>query len=98
MMTENTVWCVGAGSGYPELIKESFEIGLRVVRLHTGDPSQYGAIFEQMVLLDEARIPFEIIPGVTAAFATAAALNMADDGGSVFSNLYDKDYRHGHRK
>ncbi len=59
-----------------ELIKESFEMGLCVVRLHTGDPSLYGAIFEQMVLLDKASIPYEIIPGVTAAFAAAAALKM----------------------
>lgn len=59
-----------------ELLKEFFEMGLCVVRLHTGDPSLYGAIFEQMVLLDNAGIPYEIIPGVTAAFAAAAALKM----------------------
>jgi len=59
-----------------QLIKESFETGLCVVRLHTGEPSLYIAIFEQMVLLNKARIPYEIIPGVTAAFAAAAALKM----------------------
>lgn len=50
------------------------EQGLRVVRLHTGDPSLYGAIKEQMDRLDRLGIPCEVIPGVTAAFAAAAAL------------------------
>ncbi len=40
--------------------------------LHTGDPSLYGAIAEQMMLLDQREIPYEVIPGVTAAFAAAA--------------------------
>jgi len=48
--------------------------GERVVRLHTGDPSLYGAIQEQMVPLDEAQIPYRVIPGVSSAFASAAAL------------------------
>ena len=48
--------------------------GLRVVRLHTGDPSLYGAIREQMDALDKLGIPVAVIPGVTAAFAAAAAL------------------------
>lgn len=50
------------------------EQGQRVVRLHTGDPSLYGAIREQMDRLDRLGIPCEVIPGVTAAFAAAAAL------------------------
>lgn len=48
----------------------------RVVRLHTGDPSLYGAIFEQLVELQKREIPYRIIPGVTAAFAAAAALGI----------------------
>lgn len=48
----------------------------RVVRLHTGDPSLYGAIFEQMAELHRREIPYKIIPGVTAAFAAAAALGI----------------------
>lgn len=52
------------------------EAGKRVVRLHTGDPSLYGAIFEQMAALDERNVPYSVIPGVTAAFAAAAALKM----------------------
>ncbi|MDY6790584.1 MAG: precorrin-4 C(11)-methyltransferase [Thermodesulfobacteriota bacterium] len=50
--------------------------GKRVVRLHTGDPSLYGAIFEQMAKLDKISIPYEVIPGVTAAFAAAAAMKI----------------------
>ena len=50
--------------------------GQRVVRLHTGDPSLYGAIFEQMAELEKLEIPYRVIPGVTAAFAAAAALGI----------------------
>nr|WP_321400803.1 precorrin-4 C(11)-methyltransferase [uncultured Desulfobacter sp.] len=50
--------------------------GLKVVRLHTGDPSLYGAIAEQMRLLDQRQIAYEVIPGVTAAFGAAAALKI----------------------
>ncbi|MBK5276653.1 MAG: precorrin-4 C(11)-methyltransferase [Desulfuromonadales bacterium] len=45
-----------------------------VVRLHTGDPSIYGAIQEQMEALDELGIEYQVVPGVTSAFAAAAAL------------------------
>jgi len=58
------------------LIVESYRRGERVVRLHTGDPSLYGATHEQMVELRSRDIPYVTIPGVTAAFAAAAALNM----------------------
>jgi precorrin-4/cobalt-precorrin-4 C11-methyltransferase len=46
----------------------------RVVRVHSGDPSLYGAIQEQLEVLEREQIPCEVIPGVTAAFAAAAAL------------------------
>ena len=45
-----------------------------VVRLHTGDPSIYGAIQEQMEALDRIGADYEVVPGVTSAFAAAAAL------------------------
>ena len=54
----------------------AYEEGLRVVRLHTGDPSVYGAIREQMDALDEKGIPYESTPGVSACFGAAAALNL----------------------
>jgi len=50
--------------------------GRRVVRLHTGDPSLYSAVYEQMAELTKREIPYKIIPGVTAAFAAAAALGI----------------------
>jgi precorrin-4 C11-methyltransferase len=48
--------------------------GKIVARLHSGDPSIYGAIAEQMNILKKERITYEVIPGVTSAFAAAAAL------------------------
>jgi precorrin-4/cobalt-precorrin-4 C11-methyltransferase len=48
--------------------------GLDVVRLHSGDPSIYGAIREQMDELDAAGIDYEVIPGVSSFQAAAAAL------------------------
>lgn len=56
------------------LIVEGFRLDERVVRLHTGDPSLYGAIREQMELLDIEGIPYEVVPGVSAVFAAAASL------------------------
>ncbi|MFA6851458.1 MAG: precorrin-4 C(11)-methyltransferase [Selenomonadaceae bacterium] len=48
--------------------------GKQVVRLHTGDPSIYGAIQEQMDALKKHKIDFKVIPGVSSFLATAAAL------------------------
>ena len=57
-----------------EIIKSKIKTGLDVARVHTGDPSLYGAIKEQMVRLEEAGIRYEIVPGVTSAFAAAATM------------------------
>ncbi|MBT3175528.1 MAG: precorrin-4 C(11)-methyltransferase [Desulfobacula sp.] len=59
-----------------DAIKTYHAKGKKVVRLHTGDPSLYGAIFEQMRELEKIKIPYEVIPGVTAAFAAASKMNM----------------------
>jgi precorrin-4/cobalt-precorrin-4 C11-methyltransferase len=56
------------------LLVDGYRQNSRVVRLHTGDPSLYGAIQEQMALLDEDGIPYQVVPGVSAVFAAAAAL------------------------
>ena len=48
--------------------------GLIVSRLHSGDPALYGAVREQINILSEKNIPFEIIPGVSSLFAASAAL------------------------
>lgn len=50
--------------------------GKNVVRLHTGDPSLYGAINEQIRLLKQHDIEIKIIPGVSSAFAAAAELGI----------------------
>ncbi len=50
--------------------------GSMVVRLHTGDPSVYGAVREQMDLLDELGISYDSCPGVSACFGAAASLNL----------------------
>ena len=50
--------------------------GLTTVRLHTGDPSLYGAIREQMDLLDKEGVAYDYCPGVSSFCGAAAALNM----------------------
>lgn len=50
------------------------EAGGLVVRLHTGDPSIYGAVREQMVLLDEQKIPYQVVAGVSSFCGAAASL------------------------
>jgi precorrin-4/cobalt-precorrin-4 C11-methyltransferase len=57
-----------------EVMANTAVVGKSVVRLHTGDPSIYGAIQEQMEALDELGISYQVVPGVTSAFAAAAAL------------------------
>lgn len=56
------------------LLEEAEQAGKNTVRLHTGDPSIYGAIREQMEALEERRIPYRVIPGVSSFCAAAAAL------------------------
>ncbi len=57
-----------------DVIQEAHAQGHDVARVHSGDPSLYGAIGEQIRHLRELGIPFEIIPGVTATAACAALL------------------------
>lgn len=45
-----------------------------VARLHTGDPSLYGAIQEQIAWCEKEKVPYEVIPGVSSLCAAAAAL------------------------
>ena len=57
-----------------EIITRAVHDGKVVARLHTGDPSIYGAIAEQMAELDQRGVTYEIIPGVSSLFAAAAVL------------------------
>lgn len=56
------------------VIKKAESDGKMTVRLHTGDPSIYGAIQEQMDELDERKIEYDIVPGVSSFLAAAATL------------------------
>lgn len=58
------------------VIRESYDKGLDVVRLHTGDQSIYGAVKEQMQMLDELGIAYDSCPGVSAAFGAAASMDI----------------------
>jgi len=56
------------------LMDEGTSRGETIVRLHTGDPSMYGAVKEQFDHLDKQGIPYSVIPGVSSVFAAAAAV------------------------
>ncbi|HZH60330.1 MAG TPA: precorrin-4 C(11)-methyltransferase [Metabacillus sp.] len=57
-----------------EVMVNRAQEGKKVVRVHTGDPAVYGAIMEQIAILNKKDISVEIIPGVSSVFASAAAL------------------------
>ena len=57
-----------------EIMRRSEAAGTDCVRLHTGDPSLYGAVREQMDALDKMGISYEVVPGVSSFLAAAAAL------------------------
>ncbi|MBO5336520.1 MAG: precorrin-4 C(11)-methyltransferase [Lachnospiraceae bacterium] len=59
-----------------DLMKQGEAQGKVIVRLHTGDPSIYGAVREQMEELDKLGIAYESCPGVSACFGAAASLNL----------------------
>lgn len=56
------------------LMKEFYDRGLLIVRLHTGDPCIYGAIQEQMAFFDKHGMSYHITPGISSFQAAAAAL------------------------
>jgi precorrin-4/cobalt-precorrin-4 C11-methyltransferase len=58
------------------LFEEARRHDIDVVRLHTGDPTLYGAIGEQMDALDRLSIAYEVVPGISAFQAAAAALRV----------------------
>lgn len=59
-----------------DVMKKAETAGKMTVRLHTGEPSIYGAVREQMDALDRMEIPYESCPGVSACFGAAASLNL----------------------
>lgn len=59
-----------------DLMVDAVSNGKQVARVHTGDPSIFGAVLEQMAILDQHDITYEVIPGVTSFVAAAAALGV----------------------
>ena len=59
-----------------KVMEEAEREGLTTVRLHTGDPSIYGAIREQMEELEKRDIAYDVTPGVSSFCGAAAALGM----------------------
>ena len=59
-----------------EVMEQAEKEGKTTVRLHTGDPCIYGAIREQMDVLDEKGISYDYCPGVSAFCGAASALNL----------------------
>ena len=59
-----------------EVIEKTEAQEKTTVRLHTGDPCIYGAIREQMDILDEKEISYDYCPGVSAFCGAASALNL----------------------
>lgn len=59
-----------------EVMKRAHGQEKMTVRLHTGDPSIYGAVREQMDILEQEGIPYESCPGVSSFCGAAAALNL----------------------
>lgn len=56
------------------IIEDGINKGLNIVRLHTGDPTIYGAIKEQMDILDEKKISYDVVPGVSSFTAACSAI------------------------
>jgi uroporphyrin-III C-methyltransferase len=58
-----------------------------IVRLKSGDPLIFGRAAEEMTALAEADVPFEMVPGITAAFAAAAAIGCSLTDRNSASNV-----------
>lgn len=63
-------------AGIHQLMLEHSGAGSSVIRLKSGDPLIFGRAAEEIGFLSEHSIPFEVVPGITAAFAVAARLQM----------------------
>ena len=60
--------------GVRELYERAVTEGLKVARVHSGDPSLYGAMLEQIEVCEELELEWEIVPGVSSLGAAAAAI------------------------
>lgn len=62
------------------LMTEAAMQGKVVARLHSGDPSLYGALLKEMRVLEEVGIPYEVVPGVSSPFAAALKVELTAPG------------------
>jgi precorrin-4/cobalt-precorrin-4 C11-methyltransferase len=60
--------------GVRELYERAVEEDLKIARVHSGDPSLWGAVLEQTEVCEELGLPWEIVPGVSSLGAAAAAI------------------------
>lgn len=75
---EGCIFFNSASMTLEEVIQQmetAWDRGMDLVRLHTGDPTIYGAIGEQMKELDKKEIPYQVVPGVSSFTAACAAIN-----------------------
>ncbi len=70
-----------------ELMVEHARSRRKVVRLKSGDPLIFGRASEELAVLGEAGVPFEVVPGVSAAFAAAAAIGCSLTSRNSASNV-----------
>ncbi len=70
--------------------------GKMTVRLHTGDPCVYGAIREQMDILDKHGVQYDVCPGVSAFCGAASALNLEYTLPSVSQSVIITSYGRPH--
>lgn len=59
-----------------DILLRAARAGRTVARVHSGDPAIYGAMHEQLAILAREGVPYEIVPGVSSAFAAAARLGV----------------------
>ncbi len=74
-------------AGIHELMLHHAGQGASVLRLKSGDPLVFGRAAEEMAALRAAHVPFEVVPGISAAFAVAAALQVPLTDRSYASRL-----------
>ena len=81
-------------AGIHALMLEHASAGRSVLRLKSGDPLIFGRAAEEMAALAQAGVPFEVVPGITAAFAAAAAVGCSlTDRNGASSVIFSTGHR-----